>query len=1271
MTTLYQYSALPGPRHTRVIRILPSGDKRAPIVISLEIMCVDQPPRYEALSYTWGGQALDSAITCNGKTLYITENAQSAIRRLRSRFTARYIWIDAICIDQSSVREKNTQVSMMGDIYGKARRVAVWLGSGTEEIGVIMSYMRAMQRYGFFGIVSLSSRSFESKSPKPASYPFNRHASESRSSSANSTLRKDWKKRARIGMRQLLENSYWSRIWTVQEVVLSRRYVVYCGDYDPISGSDFMNRIRAGLNLLNEPWDYMASYSLYPGNPLFEVAPVMMAQKQATMPHDVVFGLRFLFPNSLGLIEVDYTRNYLDIYNEATRNLVKFTRSLDILYWACHPEKNPGLPSGVPDFSSLGITKGTKWTGQRGGGLGQLKHSDAQFSQDAMELLVRGSPITKVSGTISAEFPQLLPGTWPIESTEHFAVSSEAIFGRKPILSETTELRDGISRDFQARCYLLQTFAASLCDIWDQETIMNRLCSFLLYNFIGNPDITRLRVWINEVLLGGKRQEELTEISIRRDMHSFALLTSGQMLFLAENGLIGACRAVQDGDLIIQISGCKDPFVVRGVRPDAYELVGPSMMYNWQLESPQREPDFIPSSDFRLVQTICRPSENDVCHAETSFYGVCRGPNGKNYWIRRLSILIEIETDAYDIGGPKKSLFYAFQACDVGAASVEVDLRFVDPRPGIDMMIFGGRCRPLLLDLRWVRRWMDICKTTHGTTCERADIGSKNTLERVRFVDIKQKCVVTLEGVRLSERQYVALSYVWGGPQRLKLERRNTNELAKPGALATKILPQTIADSILLTEMLGFQHLWIDALCIVQDDDFDKKVQIEGMSQIYGFAFLTIVAASASSVEDGLPGLRSGSRSCKQQEVMVISPAKDDAGLNINSGLSLMTTLNPLLNPSEHYLERTHWNSRGWTMQERVMSRRVLVFLEEQVYWVCREATFCEESYFENEHLRFNRFHERATELTLRRPFKNFYEPDDDQVRFWKTYQSLVANYTRRTFTYPGDAFDGFLSVLQGLSTLSGNSFAWGLPRSHFEQGLLWSSFACLRRRKEHSTLPMTSMQVNVPFPSWSWMGWIGEAHVCIGDDRWDADIGEVPEILCYEHYHAPLRIERVRPNTLTYEPTMQRNRPRWKYNHNQIVTLANLASEYPFLHPTKLSTIPETQLIFFWTTHAYFTLVPPDNNVNQRCCTIVDSRGDAVGSTGTVVLEYLDNSNSSQGRHEFIVLGSRRNQFSDSMLLVLQIEWQGTIARRINWGEIGEMAWEREPHTWKLIPLG
>ncbi|KAH8801433.1 heterokaryon incompatibility protein-domain-containing protein [Xylogone sp. PMI_703] len=679
---------------------------------------------------------------------------------------------------------------------------------------------------------------------------------------------------------------------------------------------------------------------------------------------------------------------------------------------------------------------------------------------------------------------------------------------------------------------------------------------------------------------------------------------------------------------------------------------------------------------FSLTRHVAnRLSDEDVCEAETTFFGGYRDPQGENYWlIRRLSIIVDISTDVYTIGGPNKSLFHAFQACNIGAGSIQVDEEFTDPRPEVDMMVFGGRQRPILLDLRWVQRWMDICKTDHGIACESADISSKHTLKKIRFVDVEQMCIVTLEDSYLSDQQYIALSYVWGGEQKLKLERKNKDDMAKPNVLATKHLPQTIEDAVLLTKSLKFRYLWIDALCIIQDDDGDKGTQVGAMSQIYGFASLTIMAAAASSVEGGLPGLRPGSRSLRQEEVVVIPGNKNGTNGHANDGLSLMTTLQPLLNPNEHHLERTPWNSRGWTMQERVLSRRVLVFMPEQVYWVCRETTFCEESYFENDIFQFHRFHERATELTLRRSFRNFYEPDDDQLRFWKTYQNLVSSYTRRTFTYQGDAFDGFLAVLQGLSALSGDDFAWGLPRSHFEQGLLWTSFTGVRRRRELSTLPMTSFQTKVSFPSWSWMGWIGEVFVCIGDDRCDEDIGEFPEILCFEHYHAPLRLERIRHKPAPYDSTGWRDTPSWKRSHDSHVTLADLEVEHSRNLLATLRATPEKQLIFFWTSSAFFTLARPDNN-DVRHSDIVDSSGNVVGSTGIMMSEEEDckspSSDHPSDRHEFVVLGSRRNQFSDPMLLVLQIGWLDGIAYRVNCGEVKEEAWERESHTWKLIPLG
>jgi hypothetical protein len=92
--------------------------------------------QYEALSYVWGARVGTEAVTCEGKTLLITPNCQYALRHLRLAEKDRILWIDAICIDQDeaeeSVKERNLQVTLMGEIYAKAKRTICWLGEGNE-----------------------------------------------------------------------------------------------------------------------------------------------------------------------------------------------------------------------------------------------------------------------------------------------------------------------------------------------------------------------------------------------------------------------------------------------------------------------------------------------------------------------------------------------------------------------------------------------------------------------------------------------------------------------------------------------------------------------------------------------------------------------------------------------------------------------------------------------------------------------------------------------------------------------------------------------------------------------------------------------------------------------------------------------------------------------------------------------------------------------------------------------------------------------------------
>lgn len=137
MTSTFRYTPLKEPsQYIRLINLAPSTSESKPLKCHLHQVRLDdirtskKDAPYEALSYTWGARHGTVPITCDNQTLFVTPNCESALRHLRNKFTRRVLWIDAICIDQSSIDEKNVQVPLMGGIYSLARNVIIWLGPG-------------------------------------------------------------------------------------------------------------------------------------------------------------------------------------------------------------------------------------------------------------------------------------------------------------------------------------------------------------------------------------------------------------------------------------------------------------------------------------------------------------------------------------------------------------------------------------------------------------------------------------------------------------------------------------------------------------------------------------------------------------------------------------------------------------------------------------------------------------------------------------------------------------------------------------------------------------------------------------------------------------------------------------------------------------------------------------------------------------------------------------------------------------------------------------
>ncbi|EMC93573.1 hypothetical protein BAUCODRAFT_55390, partial [Baudoinia panamericana UAMH 10762] len=111
----------------RLLQIQPGSGHLDPISVKLAVYGLHDAPTYEALSYSWQDDAQD-AITVNGVARFVlSKHLWHALRRLRSRNSERFIWIDAICINQKDEQEKSHQIPLMGAIYQQARRTIIWI----------------------------------------------------------------------------------------------------------------------------------------------------------------------------------------------------------------------------------------------------------------------------------------------------------------------------------------------------------------------------------------------------------------------------------------------------------------------------------------------------------------------------------------------------------------------------------------------------------------------------------------------------------------------------------------------------------------------------------------------------------------------------------------------------------------------------------------------------------------------------------------------------------------------------------------------------------------------------------------------------------------------------------------------------------------------------------------------------------------------------------------------------------------------------------------
>jgi hypothetical protein len=361
-----------------------------------------------------------------------------------------------------------------------------------------------------------------------------------------------------------------------------------------------------------------------------------------------------------------------------------------------------------------------------------------------------------------------------------------------------------------------------------------------------------------------------------------------------------------------------------------------------------------------------------------------------------------------------------------------------------------------------IKHWLNNCDHNHGRKCNALQLS--NAIAMIQ-IDVLDNCLVRTH----STVKYFALSYVWGKVSMSQTLRGNLDARLKKEGLAAAHLPKTIQDAMSLVKSLGERYLWVDALCIVQDDDENKLRDIQQMDVVYSQAFATIVAMEGMDADAGLPGIVEGTKSQQSVKSITITGRSPDLAYipqnPLNEEISVAAT------PMSFglALDASKWDTRAWTLQERLLSKRCLYFANDCVYFQCNTELHNETDVPEPKI--------SHASSTLANPLQILSETNtSDDSNFGQTfgaYKSLVEKYTLRELSFPADILNAFAGVSAVFGEHLSGGMLYGIPTELMDLALLWTPARQVKRRLD--LLPNSGILAKASkCPSWSWAGFVG-----------------------------------------------------------------------------------------------------------------------------------------------------------------------------------------------------
>ncbi|KAF2164469.1 hypothetical protein M409DRAFT_56730 [Zasmidium cellare ATCC 36951] len=345
------------------------------------------------------------------------------------------------------------------------------------------------------------------------------------------------------------------------------------------------------------------------------------------------------------------------------------------------------------------------------------------------------------------------------------------------------------------------------------------------------------------------------------------------------------------------------------------------------------------------------------------------------------------------------------------------------------------------LSERRARRWLAQCEHSHSRCRAR-----QGTFRPKRLLEISRDGqVVRLQHDHATSTRYVTLSYCWGGNYPGKATKANIHALRH--FFNAEDLPASIRDGVKMASKLGFHFIWVDALCIVQDDDQDISEQIAQIHKIYTSSTLTIAASSALNSWEGFLHARTAwrpslvnFRSYSGELVPVLAvPTEVDRDRFINT--------NPLF-------------TRAWAYQEIQVTTRVLSFGSRNTAFFCRESEHMDGGSYK---LDFGNYLKQGVSAS---GFLNAGMKSLDSARHPKAWTDIVTTYTELGLSVASDKLPALAALAEEYGKrLWLTKYLAGLWAEDLQWQLMWE--------RASFDSPTTRPPIYCG-PSWSWCSVVG-----------------------------------------------------------------------------------------------------------------------------------------------------------------------------------------------------